>query len=105
MVSPGAVAGVILIVAIHTILAGIVTRFVRLYASTTFGTIAGVVVTVSFVLFASTLVLSGAFKLGFDLQDQWLAALVAIGLPLGLGATIDYLWVASPEEVEAAIED
>lgn len=103
MVSPAAMAGLVVLVAIHTVLAGIATRFVRLYADTSVGVLTGIAIAIPGLLFASTLVLSGAFRLGIDLGDPALAALVAIGLPAGLGATIDYLWVASPEEVDRAL--
>lgn len=105
MVSAGAVAGLVLLVGIHTLVAAITTRFVRLSAATRIGVVAGVIVAVPLLLFASTLLLSGVFHLGVDVQDRWLAVLVAIGLPLALGATIDYLWVASPETVEAELTD
>lgn len=103
MVSPGGVLGIAVLIAVHTLLAGIATRFIRLYADTRVGTALAIATAIPIVLFLSTLVLSGPLQLGFDLQDRWLAAMIAIGLPLALGLTIDFLWVASPEEVEAEL--
>ncbi len=105
MVSAGAVVGILILMAIHIMLAAIGTRFIRLYVETRTGEAIAILLVIPTLLFFSTLLLSGVFHLGFDLQDRWLAAMIAIVIPFALGLTIDYLWVASPEEVEQAIAD
>lgn len=100
MVSPGEVAGVVLLLLINVILAAVTTRFTRLLTETRSGTVVGLLLTVPLVLLASTLLLSGGLSLGVDVQDRMIVVMLAIGLPFALGLTIDYLWVASPTEVE-----
>lgn len=104
MVTVTGVAGLVLLVGINTVLAGIVTRFVRLVAVTRSGTAIGILVAVPLALTLSTMLLSGVFYLGVDLRDTTLAVILAIGIPMALGLTIDYVWVASPAEVEDALE-
>ncbi|MFP4589852.1 MAG: hypothetical protein ACLFM8_00110 [Halobacteriales archaeon] len=104
MVSVGALAGLLLLLAANTVLAGVATRFARLWAVSRVGTLTAVVVAVPLALIASTLLLSGVLGLGVDVGDPTLAWLLAIAFPGALGVTIDYLWVASPEEVEVALD-
>lgn len=104
MVSVGAIAGLLLLLGANTLLAGIATRFARLWAVSRLGTAAAVLVAVPLVLISSTLVLSGVLGLGIDVGDHAVAWLLAIAFPAALGVTVDYLWVASPEEVETALE-
>ena len=105
MVSAGAAVGVAILIGVHTLIAAVTTRFLRLYADTPLGRTLAILLVVPLLLFLSTLVLSGALHLGFDLQDRWAAVLVAIGLPMAIGVTIDFIWVASPEAVEAELAD
>lgn len=105
MVSPGGVAGVVLLLAIHTLLAAVTIRFIRLYASTRTGTALAIIAVVPLVLLLSTLVLSGPFHLGVDMGDPSIAAIVAIAIPLVIGLAIDYRVVASPDEVDAALAE
>lgn len=105
MVSPGEIAGVVLLLAINTVLAAISTRFARLVALTRLGTIIAILAVVTLVLTASTMLLSGVFHMGINVHDRMIAVLLAIGLPMAIGVTIDFLWVASPEAVEAEIAD
>ncbi|MFW6448229.1 MAG: hypothetical protein ACOC0X_01675 [Halobacteriota archaeon] len=104
MASPGAIAGLVLLLAVNAVLAGIATRFARLWAVSRVETAAAILVVVPLVLVVSTMLLSGVLGLGVNVRDPTLAWLVAIAFPAALGVTIDYLWVASPEEVEAALE-
>lgn len=105
MVTGGEVVGLVLMMAINTVIAAIGTRFCRLAGSTVPRSAIGIVTVIPVLLLASTLLLSGAFGLGIDVGDPVLAVVLAISWPLLLGVTIDYVWVASPEEVEAAVED
>lgn len=105
MVSPGAVFGVVLLLAIHTLIAAIATRFIRLFTETRLGCALAIGLVIPTILLFSTQLLSGVFHMGFDVQEPWIAAMLSIGLPLALGVTIDFLWVASPAEVERALGD
>lgn len=105
MVAIGELVGFVLLLAINTILAAISTRFARIVAQTRVGTVIAILLLGSLVLTFSTMFLSGVFYLGVDVQDRTIAVLVAIGIPLAIGVTIDYLWVATPDEVRAELAD
>ncbi len=105
MVAVAGIVGLLALVGINAILAGIITRFARLWAETRLGTAVTIGLAVPLVLTLSTMVLSGVLFLGFNVQDTTVAVILAIGLPMALGVTIDYVWVASPEEVNATFED
>lgn len=104
MVSPGEAIGLVVFVAIQTALAAVSTRFFRVLVVTRLATTLLVLLAVPALLLATTFVLSGALVLGFDLQDRYLAVLVAIVVPFVLGVTVDLVWVASPDEVAAELE-
>lgn len=99
MVSPGEVIGLIVLVGINTAIAAVATRFFRLVLTTRLGSAIYIVIFVPILLVISTLILSGVLNLGFDLQDRYIAWLVAIFVPFAIGLTLDFVWVASPDEV------
>jgi len=53
-----------------------------------------------YLLFISTLGVTGGLGLGPNLGSPLVVFAVLIGLPVALGMTIDLLYVAQPEDVE-----
>ncbi|MUW15238.1 hypothetical protein GJ633_11700 [Halorubrum sp. CBA1125] len=90
------------LVAFHTLLAGVATRFFRLRLSTAWGSVVYTVVLTPILLFVSTLVFTGALPVGtgVDVGSPTLLAGLLIGLPIVLGVAIDYLYLTPPEEYE-----
>jgi hypothetical protein len=96
MVSVIGVVGTLTIVGLHTIVAGIMMRFLRLRLATTWGQLLFAVVFIPLVLLVGTLVLSGGLGLGVDLGSPVLAVGVTVLLPLLLGVTVEYLYMEPP---------
>ena len=96
MVSVIGVVGTLTIVGLHTIVAGIMMRFLRLRLATTWGQLLFAVVFIPLVLLVGTLVLSGGLGLGADLGSPVLAVGVTVLLPLLLGVTVEYLYMEPP---------
>lgn len=91
------IAGAAVIVAVNTVLAGVLIRFFRLRLDTDWGTAVYAVLFVPMALVVSTM-LVGAVVPGSASPE--FVVLVAIVLPLGLGAAIDFFWMPAPDEVE-----
>ena len=100
MVSVIGVVGLLVLVAAHTLIAAVLTRFFRLRLDHDWAAILYTVLFVPVVLAGSTIVLSGGLGLGLNLGDRTVAITVAIVLPLALGYVIDTIWMPDPEEVE-----
>ncbi|GAA0666516.1 hypothetical protein ACFQDG_17190 [Natronoarchaeum mannanilyticum] len=100
MASIGAVAGLLFVVALHTVIAAVATRFFRISLDTVWGSAVYAVLFVPMLLIASTLVLTGALGLGGNLGSKTTAVLLVIAIPLTLGFAIDLLWMPDPETVE-----
>lgn len=94
-----AAVGWVVIVAVHTVVAAVATRYFRVTLDATWTRALYVVLFVPLALVVSTLVLSGAFGFGGDLGRE-VALLLAIVLPLALGVAIDSFWMLAPAEVE-----
>jgi hypothetical protein len=90
------VLGTLLIVGMHTVIAGIMMRFFRLRLATTWGQVLFAGVFIPLVMLVGTLVLSGGLGLGVDLGSPVLALGVTVLLPLLLGVTIEYLYMEPP---------
>lgn len=90
------------LVAFHTFLAGVATRFFRLQLSTRWGSAVYTLVLTPLLLLVSTLVFAGALGVGtgIDIGSSTILLALLIGLPLALGVAIDYLYVPSPEEYD-----
>ncbi|WP_435097084.1 hypothetical protein [Halorubrum sp. N11] len=90
------------LVAFHTLIAGVTTRFFRLRLNTSWGSVVYTLVLTPMLLFISMLVFTGVLNVGagIDLGSPTLVAALLIGLPVVLGAAIDYLYVPSPDDVE-----
>ncbi|XVH32436.1 hypothetical protein ACNS7O_04420 [Haloferacaceae archaeon DSL9] len=97
------VIGVVLfgiVLAVHTLVAAVMTRFFRLRLETTFGWIVFSLFLIPVVLAVSTILFTGVLQIGVNLGSRPVALAVMIGLPLALGMTIDVLYIPSPDEYE-----
>ena len=92
-----ALMGVVLVG--NTVLAAVMTRFFRIQLKTRWGTIVYTALLVPVVLVVTTIV---AFSLGVgvDLGSAAAALALMVGLPMGLGVTIDVLYVPAPDEYD-----
>ncbi|WP_299331562.1 hypothetical protein [Haloplanus sp.] len=83
----------------NTLLAAVMTRFFRIQLDTRWGAVVYTVFIVPVVLAVTTI---GAFSLGVgvDLGSTAAALGLMVGLPMGLGVTIDVLYVPAPDEYE-----
>ena len=90
------------LMAFHTLVVGVTTRFFRLRLSTSWGSVVYTIVLTPMLLFISTLVFTGLFNVGAGVVLGSTTVLfgLLVFLPLVLGAAIDYLYVPSPEEYE-----
>jgi len=90
------------LVAFHTFLAGVATRFFRLQLSTTWGSAVYTLVLIPPLLFVSTIVFTGVLGVGtgINVGSSTILLSLLIALPLALGVAVDYLYVPSPEEYE-----
>lgn len=100
MVSLAGVLVVGILVAVHTAIAAIATRLLRVRLTSAWGPVVFSLLLVPVLLVASTLVVSGGLGLGADLGGPSVALFVLVAVPMGLGLAIDYLWMPAPEEVE-----
>ncbi|WP_101294339.1 hypothetical protein [Halegenticoccus soli] len=88
------------VLAIHTLIAAVMTRYFRIRLKTQIGAVVYSLFLIPVVLFVTTLVFSGALNIGVNLGSPAAALGIMIGLPLALGFTIDVLYVPSPDEYE-----
>jgi len=88
------------VLAVHTLIAAVMVRFFRIRLKTRWGSAVYAAALIPVVLLATTLVFTGVFGIGVDLGSPAAVLGVMIGMPLTLGATIDVLYVPSPEEYE-----
>lgn len=88
------------VLAVHTVLAAVLTRYFRVTLHTTWGWVVYVALFVPVALVLSTLLFTGLLGIGPDLGSAATALGVSVGLPLALGVTIDVLYQPSPEEMD-----
>ena len=100
MVSVLGLLGLAVIVAVHTAIAAVATRLLRVRLDSQWGPVVYAVILIPVVLVVSTLVLTGVLGLGPNLGDTGTALFVLVAVPLALGVTIDYVWMPAPEDVE-----
>jgi hypothetical protein len=83
----------------NTLIAAVMTRFFRLQLETGWGTIVYTALFVPVALVVTTMI---AFSLGVGVDLGSAAAVLGlmVGLPMGLGVTIDVLYVPAPDEYE-----
>ena len=100
MVSVVGLLGLAVIVVLHTAIAAVGTRLLRVRLQSKWGPVVYAVVLLPVVLVFSTIVLSGVLGLGSNLGDPWTVVFVVVAIPLVLGVTIDYVWMPAPDEVD-----
>ncbi|MFC4987126.1 hypothetical protein [Saliphagus infecundisoli] len=100
MVSFAAGIGLLVMMAAHTVIAAVATRFFRIRLESTWGPAVYTVLLVPVALVASTLFLSGTLGIGADLGSTGMALMLMVVAPLALGYTIDVFWMPHPDEVE-----
>lgn len=99
MVSLLGAVGLLIVVAVHTFLTAVATRYIRLRLNTRWGRALYAGLLVPILLVGTTIVLTGALGLGASL-DRQTALLVVLVLPLTLGYAIDLFWMPAPEDIE-----
>ena len=85
------------VLSIHTLLAAVLTRYLRVRLNTTWGRAIYTALLVPVVLLGATLVTG---QVGPDLDSRAAVLAVLVGLPAALGAAVDLLYVPQPEEYE-----
>ena len=100
MVSVLGLVGLAVIVVVHTAIAAVVTRLLRVRLESRWGPVVYAVLLIPVALVVSTLVLSGVLGLGSNVGDARTALFLLVAVPLALGVTIDYVWMPAPDEVE-----
>jgi hypothetical protein len=96
-------AGLVLLavlVSVHTVVAAVAVRLLRVRFERRWTPVAAALVVVPMLLVASTLVVAGGLGLGPNLGNAGLAWFLLVVVPLGLGLAVDYLWMPAPEAVE-----
>ena len=90
------------LVAVHTLVAGVTTRFFRLRLSTSWGSVVYTIILTPMLLLLSTLFFTGVINVGagVNLGSPTIVLGLLVALPVVLGAAIDYLYVPSPDEYE-----
>jgi hypothetical protein len=83
----------------NTLVAAVMTRFFRIKLDTQWGTVVYTALAVPVVLLLTTM---AAFSLGVgvDLGSAGAVLGLMVGAPMGLGVTIDVLYVPAPDEYE-----
>jgi len=99
MVSALAIVGLAVMVVVHTAVAAIGTRLLRVRLSSRWAPMVYATILLPVVLVGSTLVFSGVLGLGSDLGDARTALFLLVVVPVALGVTIDYVWMPAPEDV------
>lgn len=92
------VFGVVL--AIHSLLAAVITRFFRIRMRTQAGWAIYTALVAPFVLLVTTLIAAGPLGIGPPLGGPSVALAVMIALPVTVGVTLDLLYVPAPEEYD-----
>jgi len=94
------VAGVVGVVALHTLVAAVVTRFFRLRLATTAGWVLYTLLAVPVIYVPSALVFLGVLSVGQSLTlDRGTLLALVWGLPFALGVSVDLFWVPQPDEI------
>ncbi|EMA66831.1 hypothetical protein C461_09981 [Halorubrum aidingense JCM 13560] len=90
------------LVAFHTLVAGVATRFFRLRLSTSWGAVVYTIVLIPMLLLVSTLLFTGVLNVGsgVNLGSPTIVLGLLVALPVVLGAAIDYLYIPPPDEYE-----
>ena len=88
------------VLAFHTVVAAVMTRYFRVRLTTEWGTVVYAVVLIPLALVVFTLVFTGVLGIGPDLGSSVAVLAVMVGVPAALGATIDVLYMKPPEQYD-----
>jgi len=90
----------VVVLAIHALVAAVMTRFFRIRLSTDWGTVVYTLLFVPVVLFVLTQLFTGVLGIGPNLGSPATVLAVMVGLPLAVGVTVDVLYMRPPEEYD-----
>ena len=100
MASALSVALLLALLAAHSLVAAVLTRYFRIALDTRGGAALFTVTGIPLVLLASTYVFAGVLSLGPELGSPAIVLTLLIAVPVGLGALVDVLYVPPPDDVE-----
>jgi hypothetical protein len=100
MVTLGTALGLTVIVAVHTVIAAVATRFFRLRMKTQWGSLLYALLAIPVLLVISTFVVSGVLQIGGDVGSTGAALFLVVLVPMTLGFALDFLWMPHPDDVE-----
>lgn len=100
MASALSIAVLLALVAAHTLVAAVLTRYFRIALDTRGGAALFTVTGIPLVLVASTYVFSGLLSLGPELGNPATVITLLVAVPVGLGALVDVLYVPPPDDVD-----
>jgi len=100
MVSVLSVAFLLVVLAVHTLVAAVLTRYFRIALDTRGGAAVFTVTGIPLVLLASTYLFSGLLSLGPELGSPAIVLTLLVAVPVGMGALIDVLYIPPPERVD-----
>lgn len=100
MASALSIAFLLALVAAHTLVAAVLTRYFRIALDTRGGAALFTVTGIPIVLLATTYVFSGLLDLGPELGSPATVVTLLVAVPVGLGALIDVLYVPPPDDVD-----
>jgi hypothetical protein len=98
MASVLALVGLLVLVAVNSAVAALMTRFFRVRLHTRWGSVVYAATLVPLVLLVLTMVLGTV--LGPNLGSPAAVVGITILVPMALGISFDYFWMPAPEEVE-----
>lgn len=100
MVSVVGLISMLVVLALHTLAAAVITRYFRVVLNTDWGWVVYTLFFVPSVLLLSTLFFTGPLGAGIDLGSPTAVFAIMILLPLSVGVAIDVLYIPPPEEIE-----
>jgi hypothetical protein len=87
----------VVLLAVHTLVAAVLTRYFRIALNSSWGKAFFTVAAIPVVLVASTLVFTGVFGIGPDIGNPVLVFAILVFGPQAIGALVDYLYIPPPE--------
>ncbi|NHX37258.1 MULTISPECIES: hypothetical protein [Halolamina] len=100
MASVLSVAFLLVVLAAHTLVAAVLTRYFRIALDTRGGAAVFTATAIPIVLLASTYLFSGLLSLGPELGSPAVVLTLLVAVPVGIGALVDVLYVPPPETVD-----
>lgn len=98
MVSVVGGLGLLVLLAVNTLVAAVLTRFFRVHMETQWGGVVYAVLVTPVVLLVLTLLLG--MLLGPNLGTPGAVVGVTVLFPLSVGIALDYFWMPAPDEIE-----